>query len=122
MTFIIESNDLYDKYFIEWLIEKLKTELVSIVDFDKLNNFSKDINFVKVFLLSLNNIRFIHIKGHWKIFIDNNVMYKKQRLCMLCRFIDSGNLNHNPYPIYSKAVNRVTTNLSSYYKEYMEEM
>lgn len=122
MTFIIESNDLYDRYFIEWLIEKLKAELISIVDFDKLNKFSKDINFVKVFLMSLNNIKFIPIKGHWKIFIDNNVTYNKQRLCMLCRFIDNGNLNHDPYPIYSKAVNRVTTNLSSYYKEYMEEM
>lgn len=139
MICTITANKHIDDYFIEWLIDRIRFEILGNIDEEQLNNFNSVVNQQQLFkrvdnrnikfdirkaiVMSLQNIRYRKIKNVYIIEISSDTIYPHYlvKLSTLCKLLNYGNVNIKGYPIYTEAFTRVKSNLRGYYKQYLME-
>lgn len=89
---------------------------VNILIEDKYN--IKKINFLKLIICALNNLKHTKVKDKFIIYIDHNKFYNNINLYELCKTINYGNLRNSGYPIFTRIFNDVSKNIKSYLREY----
>ena len=138
MRIIIPVNNQYAEDFIQWLIKKIKSNILLQLDLRKLYpvvayqkekkifkpqaNDELPINFESVVKHVVKSITYKKVKDNWIIYIPQNTPYKGYftTLYALCRFIDKGNSEVKGYPIFSNTFNGVAANISKYYNQFLK--
>lgn len=138
MRVIIPINNQYAEDFIQWLVKRLKSNILLQLDLRKLYPFiayQKDkkvfksynadeppINFESVIKHVVKSITYKKVKDNWIIYIPENTPYKGYftTLYALCRFIDKGNSEVQGYSIFSNNFNGVAANVSKYYNQFLK--
>lgn len=132
MTLMLTSNNYITEDFIRWLVREMSLEILCDIDYARLHlifdslpleeSLKKRIDLRKSILMGTRLIRYEKVKGNWKIYVDNNVVYPKTnvKVVTLCRLVDNGFLGVQGIHIFNKVFNHVKQSLSSYYNRYIE--
>lgn len=140
MRLVIPYKSEYDKEFLDWLLERVKGEIIKSINVKKLRKFDEiqetlqifklkphmlkqPVDFVQTIFKGIDLLRYKHIKDAYIIYIKPNVVhsYYLATIDSLCKFVNCGRNDIRGYPIFSKTFNRVSAQISKYYKIYLRE-
>ena len=141
MRLIVLENPEYDDNFIEWLLERVKGEIVKSINVKKLRSFdiiqnnlniftprykskSLNVDFVKTVFTGVKLLTYKKVKNAWIIYMKEDVVhpYYFATIYSLCKFVNYGRNDIKGYPIFTKAFNRVSAQITKYYKMYLREL
>lgn len=135
MKLIIKSK--VEDGFYPWLIKFIRRTLLGKVDYRKLYMFEMTLNENKsllglfrryisgreVFITGVNNIIVTHFDDKDIIQIDPNAIYPgtQTKVITLCKMINFGTLNFEPYPIFTDTFKYVEDNIKYLYIMYKRQ-
>lgn len=127
----------FRKTFYPWLVDYIKTILLGKVDYNKLTNFENIINQDKeilgpfkkhisgkdIFISGVDNIILKHFDNTEIYQIDPNAIFPgtQEKVITLCKMINYGTLDFEPYPIFTDTFKYIETNIKVIYKIYMRQ-
>ena len=138
MVLTIERNKYIDDEFIAWLIDKIRYEICTTINENKLDIFNEYVKENNLFqpvnnnskfdikqaiILSLNTLTYRKTNNVYIIEVGKNKLFPgyKVNLETVCKILDSGNTEIKGYPIFSKLFNNIKSNIVEYYEQYLDE-
>ena len=127
----------YEDDFFYWLLAYLKKYLQLKVDYRKLYNFQKaldenkkalklttSINGKNVFDIGVKNLDLLNYKNEVVIQINQSEIYPGTQINIntLCKMINYGTLDFQPYPIFTKCFDYIEKNISTLYLMYKRRL
>lgn len=131
----VTSNEYYDRYFISWLINEIRNEILLSLDVTKISAWvtkintlqGKDVFTIKDVLFIIRTytrqLYAIRLKDGWQIIFEprgtiKNVDMSVKEFFML---LENGNLEITGLHIISNVFNMIKKDILSYFDRYLEE-
>lgn len=126
MILSIENTEYIDDYFIEWLIDLIRKNLIFKLDFKKIKTASDKLGFnvINALILFVNNLTYHKTKNVYIIELKNRDILLPGydiKLNAACKLINYGNNEFKGYPILTQIFNDIRKNIIEYYEEYLYE-
>lgn len=131
----VTSNEYYDRYFISWLINEIRNEILLSLDINKLSAWTTLMNTLQgnnVFTIKdvlfiirryTRQLYAIRLKDGWQVIFEprgilKNVDMSARQFFML---LENGNLEIPGLHIVSNIFSMVKKNIPKYFDRYLEE-
>lgn len=139
MRLIIPQTKEYDEFFIEWLVNRIRVEILRSISLQKIKVYSvyqqehkifkpqgnntKEIDFVKVMIKGANSFRYKKVKNNWIIYMREDIQYPGYfvNVYSLCKWVSYGVSDLKGYPLLPEILNTIQTKLKWYYTLFLSE-
>ena len=131
----VTSNEYYDRYFISWLINEIRNEILLSLDINKLSAWTtlmntlqgKNVFTIKDVLFIIRRytrqLYAIRLKDGWQIIFEPRGMLKNVDISARQFFmlLENGNLEMPGLHIVSNIFSMIKKNIPKYFDRYLEE-
>ena len=136
MTFIIHTDKKLPKPFLNWILCQLKSYIYCNINLLKLDAFDEAVNdkqlyrarndeesFLEVrkaIVAALDNFRFRQTNEGYIFYLSGYLPFPTHIVGIeeVCKLLNYGSFDIQPYPIFSEAFKYINTNLNELYNQY----